>query len=276
MKDYKFSVLLSVYFKEKPEYLKRSLESVFANTFAPTEVVLVQDGPLTKELELVISNFCSSYPKQMKIVKFSNNRGLGAALADGVHACTYDLIARMDTDDICHKNRFERQISYLMEHPEIDLVGANIVEYDENMTNALSSKIVPETDFLIKQYIKKRNPFNHMSVVFRKSKILEAGNYQAMLYFEDYYLWCRLFQLGCGFHNIQDPLLDVRGGVSMISRRGGYSYIKCIYRFQKAIYQLNIISFFDFLTNLIIRSCVSIIPKSFRKKIYQTKLRKEV
>ena len=267
-----FSVLLSVYFKEKPEYLETALNSVFNQTIKPNEVVLVEDGKLTAELDKVISKFEKKY-KSLKVVKFEQNRGLGIALHDGLLECSNEIVFRMDTDDICNKTRFEKQIQ-IFEEKDVDIVGSNIVEYDESMKNITSYRVVPETDDEIKKRSKKRNPMNHVTVAYKKSAVIDAGNYQDMLYFEDYYLWCRMIQKGCKFYNVQENLVNVRGGNDMIKRRGGKKYIKPILNFENSIRKLGLINYFEFLVNIVERVIVSLIPNYARYSLYKKILRK--
>ena len=182
----------------------------------------------------------------------------------------------MDTDDISESKRFEKQIKYLSENNNIDVLGTNIVEYDDLMKNKLSKRTVPTNDEEIKKYAKSRNPMNHVSVIFKKQNVLKAGGYQDCLYFEDYFLWVRMIQNGNTFHNIQESLVNVRGGDEMIDRRGGIKYIKAIYNFEKKIKKLNFIDSKEFIYNIVARTTVAIIPKFLRKVIYEKKLRIEV
>ena len=274
MKKVKFSVLLSVYCKEKPEYLELALNSVFNQTIIPDEVVLVEDGPLTVELDKTIDKFKKKYSKILKVVKYEINRGLGVALHDGLLECSNEIVFRMDTDDICDETRFEKQLK-VFEEKDVDIVGSNIVEYDENMENITSYRVVPETDEDIKKRAKKRNPMNHMTVAYKKSAVIDAGNYQDMLYFEDYYLWCRMIQKGCKFYNVQENLVNVRGGNDMIKRRGGKKYIKPILNFEKAIKKIKLINYFEYIINVSERVIISLIPNNFRFMVYKKILRKE-
>ena len=271
--DVKFSVLMSVYFKESPSYLEEALSSVFTQTVMPDEVVLVEDGPLTSELDEVINKYEQEYPKILKVIKFESNRGLGQALHDGLLECSNEIVFRMDTDDIAHKDRFEKQLKVFKEK-NVDAVGSNITEYDETMTNITSHRIVPEQDEDIKKMAKSRNPINHMTIAFKKQAVIESGNYLDMMYFEDYYLWVRMMSKGYIFYNIQEELIDVRGGNDMIKRRGGKKYIKPIINFEKAILKLGYISKFEFIKNVIQRVIVSLIPNSFRFFVYKKILRK--
>ena len=271
--DIKFSVLMSVYFKESPSYLEAALSSIFTQTVMPDEVVLVEDGPLTSELDETINKFEKEYPTILKVVKFETNRGLGQALHDGLIECSNEIVFRMDTDDIAHKDRFEKQLKIFKEK-DVDAVGSNITEFDETMTNITSHRIVPEQDEDIKKMAKSRNPINHMAIAFKKQAVIESGNYLDMMYFEDYYLWVRMMSKGYTFYNIQEELIDVRGGNDMIKRRGGKKYIKPIINFEKAILKLGYISKFEYLKNTTKRIIGSLIPNRLRFFLYKKLLRK--
>lgn len=269
----KFSVLLSTYYKENPKYLDEALQSIVSQTLMPSEIVLMEDGKLTEELDSVINKYCSLYPKLFKIVKNKKNRGLGPSLRDGVKKCKYDIIARMDTDDIASPDRFEKQLKEF-DNEDIVIVGSNVKEYDETMANVISVKAVPQYDDEIKKYMKKRNPFNHMSVAFRKQVVLNVNNYEDVPLFEDYYLWCKVLKQGKGY-NVQECLVNVRGGDSMYKRRGGLSYIKCIINFQNKINKLGIINRRQKIINIITRICISIVPVGTRALFYKKILRRK-
>ena len=169
-----FSVLISVYNKENSLSLRQSLTSVFRQKLPPTEVVLLKDGPLTEELDKVIAEYVMRYP-ELKIVSLPVNQGLGKALNEGLKHCSYDLVARMDTDDIAKPDRFEKQIRVFQEHPELDVVGAWIDEFEETTSNIISTRKLPEVHYDIWQFAKKRNPENHPVIMFRKQAVLAAG-----------------------------------------------------------------------------------------------------
>lgn len=268
----KFTVLMSVYYKEKPENLKLALDSIINQTLVPTEIVLVEDGPLTDELYTVIDKYLKKY-KILKIVKLEKNNGLGIALNEGLKHCTYDYVARMDSDDISMNTRFEKQISFLMKNPNIDAVGSNMVEYDENMEKIVSEKIVPENPDEINEYLKKRNPINHPTIIYKKDKVLKVNGYEDYQYFEDYYLWAKMISNGCKFYNIQENLYKYRAGSSMIQRRGGKKYLKCIKYFEKGLLNLKIINKKTYIINLIKRYTVSLLPNNVREIFYKIILR---
>ena len=220
MTDYKFSVLMSVYDKEKPEYLDLALESILINqTLLPDEVVLVCDGKLTDELELVISKYEKEFPDVLKVYRLKENIGLGKALNYGLKKCSYDWVARADSDDVCLKNRFEKQIDFLKENPQIDIISSSIDEFDDDWRKPKRRKNMPSAHQKIVEMAKFRNPMNHMAVVFRKKIILDAGSYQHLPYAEDYYLWVRAICNGARLANIREPLVRARVGNGMAERR---------------------------------------------------------
>lgn len=263
-----FSVLLSLYSKESPEFLRQSLDSVFNQTLPPDEVVLVEDGPLTDELYAVLVK----YP-QLKIIKLEENGGLGKALNEGLKHCSFELVARMDTDDICFPDRFEKQIKFMEENPEYDLVSSWIAEFENDVNCIVSIRKVPETPGEIYEYCKKRCPVNHPAVVFRKSAVQKVGGYLTEYFPEDYFLWIRMLMNGAKFYNFQEPLLYFRKSSETIKKRGGWKYAIGEVHIQKMIYNLGFISYFNFLKNSCIRFCVRILPLKLRMLVYNKMLR---
>lgn len=268
----KFSVLMSVYKNEKPEYLQQSLESILQQTILPAEIVVVKDGLLTDELDKVLDVFAKR-SNLFRFLCFEQNRGLGLALRDGVEACSYEWIARMDTDDICKPERFARQVEYIERHPEIALLGTWIKEFSIDSDHPDSVTELPCEHEAIVAYAKKRNPFRHMTVMFKKSAVLDSGNYRDFLWFEDYDLWVRMLQKGFQVANISEFLVDVRAGEDMFARRGGWRYLKQDLRFQKWLYDSGFIDHLQYYKNVVIRSCVRILPNSLRVFLYSKLLR---
>ena len=267
-KAIQFSVLISVYKKEKPEYLKTALQSIINQTLKPTEIVIVKDGLLTQELDDCIKKYENKYPELTKIVAFRENRGLGLALRDGVTACKYDYIARMDSDDIAKPDRFAKQFQYLKQDPETALLGTWITEFskDENKPDTLTE--LPCTHQGILKYAKKRNPFRHMTMLLKKEAVIKAGNYRDFLWFEDYDLWVRMLQKGYIAANIPEYLVSVRADEEMFARRGGWRYLKQDLKFQQWLLNVKFITAFEFLINITVRVIVRIMPNKLRKIIY--------
>ena len=208
-----FSVLLSVYRKENPKYLKQSIDSIFTQTVPPTEIVMVEDGPLTDELYKVLDGYKKD--PRWKAVPLTENVGLGKALNAGLEACSYELVARMDTDDIAKPERFEKQLAAFAADPELSLCGTQAAEFRDTPENVTAHKKVPLTDEEIRQYARKRNPFNHPTVMYKKSEVLRAGSYQHAMWFEDYYLWARMLAQGSKTRNLPEELLWFRAGEDM-------------------------------------------------------------
>ena len=240
MSKIKFSVLMSVYKNDKPSYLKDAINSVMNQTLKPNQVVIMVDGPIGDNLKDVLNEYEDN--KIIDIIYKEENEGLGITLNRGLNYCKYDYVARMDSDDICESNRFEVEIGYLEKNNDIDVVGSLINEYDETMSRIISTRIVPENDDEIKEYLKKRNPMNHVSVIYKKEKVLEVGSYEDYLFFEDYHLWSKMIKNNCKFHNIQLCLVKVRGGDSMFKRRGGKAYLNHIKRFEKFLLDQDLIN----------------------------------
>ena len=270
-----YSVLMSVYEKERPEYLRAALTSVLNQTVLPFEIVLVCDGPLTDGLEQVLESFA----EHLSLVRLPQNCGLGKALAEGLLHCNCELIARVDSDDISVIDRCERQVEYLGMYPEIDVLSGTLAEFtgdavtpQDAQLQVVSYKSLPASNQEISEYIKSRNPINHPCVMFRRSKVLEAGGYQPCSLFEDYDLWVRMYQNQCKFANIADTLVYMRVN-DMHRRRGGVRYAKAIVHFWRQMYRCGMIGLPQFLFMSASRVAVSLLPNQIRRQIYDKKLR---
>lgn len=268
----KFSVLLSLYCGENPVYLSQSLDSVFNQTLRADEVVLVEDGPLTPELETIVKKYRGLY-SELKIVKLKKNSGLGVALNEGLKHCSNDWVARMDTDDICKPNRFERQINFIQLHPDYDLVGSWVDEFEKDNSNIISVRKVPETSEEIYCYCKGRCPVNHPTVLYKKETVLRAGGYLTEYFPEDYFLWIMMLMNDARFYNIQESLLYFRYSSETIKKRGGWKYALGEIHIQKKIYKTGFISYPLYLKNSAIRFVTRIMPLSLRKWVYNYLLR---
>ena len=267
-----FSVLLSVYKSDKADEVAYALDSVLNQTMKPDQIVLVLDGPVSEELNELIKSYTSK-EKLINVVPLDKNVGLGKALSIGLTHCKYEYVARMDSDDFSLPVRFEKQVAFLEAHPEIDVLGGQIAEYDSTMEHELAVRTVPITMEEISDRMRIRNGMNHVTVMYKKSAVLTAGNYQHCPYFEDYYLWCRMIKAGYVFHNLDSVLVNVRTGESMYQRRGGKAYNEAIKSFQKKILDLGIINRVQYCKNLLIRLCVANMPNALRGYLYKTKLR---
>ena len=266
----RFSVLLSVYYKESYSAFCKSLDRIFTQTTCPDEVILVEDGLLGSDLNDIISEYSAKYPT-LKIIPLPTNQGLGKALNEGLKHCSYDIVARMDTDDIAKPDRFEKQLAVFEKYSDIDVVGAWIDEFEDDISDVKSVRKLPELPDDIRQFAKRRNPINHPVVMFRKSAVLAAGGYQHFPLFEDYYLWIRMLMNGAKFYNIQESLLYFRFSPEMFKRRGGWRYVISELHFLQKMRQMHFISFSEFMQNLFVRFSIRLIPNSLRAIIY-TKL----
>lgn len=261
----KFSVLMSVYHKENPFFLCDALNSVYSQTAQPTEVVLVQDGPLTEELYNVIN----TWKTKLNIIDvvIASNVGLGEALNQGLQYCSHELVARMDTDDIALPVRFEKQL-VAFKSQNIDVCGSWISEFDSDPSSILSIRQVPESHADIIKFARTKNPINHPSVMFKKTTIVESGGYQNILYFEDYYLWLSLIKNGAIFYNIPSPLVHMRAGFNQLSRRSGYLYFKREFNFYKSCHRNKLLPLKDVLKNMVLRMPLRLLPKAVIAKVY--------
>lgn len=270
-----FSVLISIYKKENPLFFQQSLDSIFNQTLLPNEVILVKDGPLTNALDTIINEYTKRY-STLKIINLPINQGLGKALNEGLKHCSYELVARMDTDDIAKPDRFKKQIEVFQKYPNIDVVGAWIEEFENNPSNIISIRKLPETPKEIYDYAKKRCPVNHPVVMFKKSSVLAAGGYQHFPLFEDYYLWVRMLKNGAQFYNVQESLLYFRFSSDMFKRRGGWEYAFNEYKLQKEFRRIDFINTTNLLHNIFIRFTLRILPNNIRSIIYKKLLRKSI
>lgn len=273
----KFSVLMSVYAKERSEYLKQSFKSILDQTVLPTELVLVQDGPIPQKLRDIIIDFKLKLAKlevSMNILSLQSNHGLGYALGIGISQCKCEYIARMDTDDIALPKRFEKQIAFLASHRNIDILGTNSVEFSENL-NRLQSNPLPENDTEIKKRLSSRNPFSHPTVMFKRVSVLQAGNYQLCPYFEDYFLWARMINNGAIGHNLPQKLLMSRINDNLYSRRGGLEYVAAIISFRMKLMKLKKIQNLVNIKAMMIQISVALLPNKIRRLLYKDMLRKK-
>lgn len=258
-----FSVLLSVYFKENPYWFRMSLASIFDQTLLPSEIILVEDGVLTRQLYDIIDEYRSAYPI-IKVVVNNKNLGLGLSLQKGILACSNDIIARMDTDDLMHSTRFEKQYKCLIEN-DYDVVSCWTLMFENDITNVIAIKKRPEYHDEIARLAKKRSPVSHPGVMFRKSAVLKAGNYQDVHFYEDYHLWARMIMSGSVFYNIQEPLLYLRTSDAQIERRGGFHYALNEIRIFKYFYDIGFYSLRDLTVNILTHSVIRLLPLTLRK-----------
>ena len=273
MKDVQFSVLLSVYKNEKPKHLKDSIVSISTKqSLPPSEIILVKDGRLSSNLDVTINKLQKNI-SCLKVYGYDQNKGLGYALNFGLKKCKYDLVFRMDTDDISHPKRFEEQIKFMNQNPEVSIIGCFIEEFYEKIGDINRFRYVPTSsnDINSKKFMK--NPFNHMTVLFKKSMVQKVGGYIDMPGYEDYYLWIRLLKSHIGL-NLNKTLVYARVGNNMIKRRHGFEFLKKEMFFQLKILEEGHITIITFLQNVFLRAFPRILPLNLLKLIYNFILRK--
>lgn len=261
----KFSVLMSLYIKENPQFLRECFESLLAQTVQADEIVLVFDGKLTDELEHVVQTFTDKLP--LVIVRLPQNQGLGKALNIGLTHCQNEWVCRMDTDDICVPTRFEKQVAFIKDNPETVIFGGQIAEFGRNKEDIVSYRKVPTSNDEIIKFTRKRCPFNHMTVAYQKSAVLDAGGYQDLQ--EDYYLWIKLIASGKKAANLPDILVYARVGNGMVARRSGLNQAKAEWRLFKLKRHTGLQGLLDGLAIFLMRAISRLLPVSLLSRLYQ-------
>jgi len=270
-----FSVSMCVYGKDNPKHFDIAVQSILDQTIPPTEVILVVDGPVPDELDLVICKY--EVNPLFRTIRLEENQGHGNARRIGLENCNFDLVALMDADDISVSKRFEKQLKIFEKNPSISIVGGLITEFIDDPINIVAKRTVPSEDSAIKTYMKKRCPLNQVTVMFKKAVVEQAGGYIDWHNEEDYYLWIRLALINAEFFNIVDVLVNVRIGPEMYERRGGIKYFKSEYRLQRFMYEKSIISLGLFLMNVSQRFVVQVVlPNSIRGWVFQKFARKKI
>lgn len=269
-----YSVLMSLYKKEKGEYLRTSIDSMLKQSLKPNEIVIVKDGPLTKELDEILEFYKLKEPNIFTIVPLEKNVGLGKALNEGLKRCRNELVARMDTDDISLKKRCEVQVNTFMQDRKLDLLGSNIDEFYEEPNKIISSRVVPSAHEQIIKFAKRRNPFNHPTVMYKKSSVLKNGGYANFRRNQDLDLFVRMLNNGSKAKNINESLLLFRANKDSLKRRKSWtkckSYIYIIYTFWKKGYS----SLSDLIIVTISQIIAFLLPEFIFKLVVEKYLRK--
>lgn len=264
---------MSVYSKERPEWLCEAVRSMLEQTVPPAEFVLVEDGPLTDSLYEAIAGFEAASPGLFKIVSYPENKGLGHALREGVAACTKPVIARMDSDDLAMPVRMEAQLS-LVKEKGLDMVGSQVVEFVESPDEPVALTDLPEGHDEIVAYSKRRNPFRHPPMTFRREKVLDAGSYSdQFLYFEDWDLFNRMLAIGCRAENVHEPLVAMRVSADFYARRGGIAYLRHAWRFKSAQVRCGWFTLSDLVASILPQAAVCLMPNALRSLVYTKLLR---
>lgn len=270
-----YSVLMSVYFQENPSYLQKSIESILSQTLKPDELIIVEDGPLTIELKKVIKNFKESN-RFIKSVTLETNLGLGLALNEGLKYCSNELVGRMDSDDICVSDRFEKQVEKFNENDELIILGMQIAEFYTTPDKIIGYRKVPTDYDEILTFAKKRSPFNHPTVMFRKSKILQLGGYKNIQRKEDLELFLNALYNNFYCENLPDVGLYFRSNEGNYLRRKNkvscLNYIKIIYNF----YRVNFCNLSDLMYVICSQVFFMLAPPKLMKFISDKYLRKGI
>ena len=262
----KFSVLISVYINDPLEHLVSAVESVINQSRPPDQLVIVLDGPVSDEVKEFVESLKREKEVLCTVLGLKNNVGLGIALKFGLEHCEHELVARMDADDISVATRFEQQLDFLRNHPEISVVGGNIVEFDEHSTRG-AREVAQEPKDVISM-ARQRNPVNHVTVMFRKTDVLAVGGYRDFPTYEDYDLWIRMIRASFLIFNLSSELVFVRAGNDMANRRRGFQYLKNDFRFFLYLYKIRFISVLDFGLALLIRIPTRLGGRIVTKSIY--------
>lgn len=270
----KYSVLMSIYYKENAEWFDKSIKSMFDQTIKPSEFVLVEDGKLTDELYGVVDKYKNEYPEIFKVIEIKENGGLGPALKKGIEECSNEFVARMDSDDYCLPERIEKEFEIFEKDPELGLVGTNVSEFIDNTDNVICNVILPETNEEIVKFSKKRCPFRHPSILYKKSAVLKAGNYREYYLCEDYDMWLRMIRSGCKCYNVQEILTYMRIGEDFYKRRGGHKYFKSIKRFKKEQLENGYFTKMEYLKTIVPHAIVCYMPNGLRDFVYKKLLRR--
>ncbi len=272
-----YSVLMSVYARENAHWLTAAVESMLRQTVPPEEFILVCDGPLSQALNAVIADFCSREPDLFRIVRLPENQGLGTALNAGLAVCRTELVARMDSDDIALPDRMERQLAMLEQHPEIDVLGGQVAEFDGSPEHLTAYRRVPGSREAIGKYLRYRSPMNHTTVVFRKSCVLQAGGYGDVIGFEDYLLWAQMAHVGFCLENIPEICCYMRAGRELYRRRGGLGYFCNAMKMLGILLNQGILTPGEYCQNVVLRFVGALLlPAALRQQVVLLFLRDRV
>lgn len=268
-----YSVLMCVYDKEIPVNFNDSLESMLMQTYPPDDFVLVCDGKLTNELNIIAKSFASEYKSIFRIIRTEENMTQGAALNIGIAACKQEIIVKMDSDDISEPDRCETQMRVFALDPELDMLGGWVEEFDSETGKAIALKKCPLHHREIMQYAKRRNPFNRQTVAFRKSKAFAAGGYSDLAQCSDYEFAVRMLQSGAKGQNL--PKMLVRYRVSKSYRRKKHwNNTKSFIIVRHRIYKSGFSSLMDFLIPVTAQLMMFILPTRFTDFLYKKFLRR--
>lgn len=265
-----YSILMSVYYKENPDFLREAMMSMFNQTIKTNDFVLVCDGPITEELKLVIEEMKNVFGNTLNVYHLKKNLGLGNALNYGLQKCKNEIVARMDSDDVSLPDRIEKQLKMLNKSPNLSIISGTVNEFDDNCNLITGTRKVPKENEQIIEFSKSRNPFNHPAVMLKKSKVELVGGYSERFpLFEDYYLWLRMLMNGDTGANIVEPIVLMRVPLDLYSRRGGFKYAKNFLNLNIWMFRSRWIGIKEVLTSVFPHFIICIMPNSIRSIIYK-------
>ena len=267
---------MSVYYKEKPSFLNQAIESIQSQTLPTDDFVLVCDGPLNEELDAAIAVKQQEMGTSLNVIRLAKNGGLGNALNEGIRHCKNELVARMDSDDIAYPDRCEKQLAVFDTHPEVSICSGIVEEFTTDPRVVDTRRVPPETNEDIIEFAKKRNPFNHPCVMYKKTAVEAVGSYRDFYLLEDYYLWLRMLMAGYQGYNIQEPLLHMRAGSDMYKRRAGWKYAKTQVRLFRYMRNQGFIGNGQYIKSCVIRSGSALAPNWLRKFMFGRLLRNAI
>lgn len=267
-----YSVLTTVYVKEKPEFLRQSIESMLTQTVLTNDYVIVKDGPLNEELDKILDSYADKYPF-IHVVALPENVGLGSALNAGLEACKNELVARLDSDDISLPERCELQLKAFEEDPEYAIVGSDMYEFDEDPDKITALKVMPHTPEELYRYGKRRNAFNHSSVMYRKSVLAQYGFYSSRRRSQDVELFSKVLYGKHKCINIDKALIKFRCGDTRVVRKKSWSNVKSDIGIFRQIYKMGYSGLFDFLYVVVIQIGFFLLPNKAAAYLYKKMFR---
>jgi hypothetical protein len=263
-----FSLLMSVWRGDDPGFLSAAFTSVVHDqTRRPDDVVLVQDGPVTPMLAETIATLVESSPVPTTVLALDANVGLGVALDKGMAACAHDIIARMDADDIALPHRFTVQVPLV--EAGVDLVGSSMLEFGSDPADIVGRRVPPIDPVVIVRCARFYQPFNHPTVVYRRSVVEAAGGYRHLALMEDYLLFAKMIERGARVANVEEPLVLYRVGAGAYARRGGVAILKSEWRLQRQLVDMGFTSRGQFIRNVVVRGGYRLVPEPVRKTAYR-------
>lgn len=266
--NFEISVVMSVYKNDNCYHFKEAVDSLLAQTLLPSEIIIVVDGSVDENIKTLLFDF--SKIDIFKIIYLENNKGLANALNIGVNASSFNIIARMDSDDICLPDRLQKQMKFLINN-DLDIVGGQILEFGANINDVISERKVPLDHTEIVKFLKTRSPFSHPTIIFHKKVFKIINGYDVNVFPEDYDFFVRAFLNNFKFGNVKETVLFFRVGSdkkSALKRRHGYRYAKNEFKLYKKFYKLKFYNLFDFLKVVLGKIPLRLLPFSIFSLLY--------